>query len=93
MDDGLKRLYRLMERILTIATDGMEMERLPTEALSAHALGMGERYRANTLRLMLEGGLLEGRLVEDEKKSAINISPTLDGLEYLEKLRKRLRNA
>ena len=49
--------------------------------------------RETFLRLMLEGGLLEGWLVEDEKKTAINISPTLDGLEYLEKLRKRLRNA
>lgn len=93
MDESTKRLYRLMQRILVIAIEGMELPRLPQGMLSAEALGVSEALRANTLRMMVKGGLLEGRLIEGAvEMAAINIQPTLDGLEWLEYLREKLKN-
>ena len=94
LDEDARRIYELMRRILSIVAKGMELERLPQWAVSAEELGVGEALRANVLRMMVKGGLLEGRLIEGrDELAAINLQITLDGLEWLEGLREKLGKA
>ena len=92
MDANLRKLYQLMQQILIITIEGMELERLPQGMVSAEALGVSEYFRANVLRMMYEGGLIEGRLIEGRELAAINLQPTLEGLEWLEYIREKLKS-
>ena len=65
---------------------------ITVETPKAEALGVSNALRANVLRMMFNGGLLEGRLIEGKELLAINVSPTLDGLQCLEWIREILRN-
>ena len=92
MEKSVRELWKLIQRILVIAVEGMDEERLPPERLTAEALGVSNALRANVLRMMFNGGLLEGRLIEGKELLAINVSPTLDGLQCLEWIRELLRD-
>jgi len=92
MDANLRKLYQLMQQILIITIEGMELERLPQGMVSAEALGVSEYFRANVLRMMHEGGLIEGRVIEGRELAAINLQPTLEGLEWLEYIREKLKS-
>ncbi len=92
MDANLRKLYQLMQQILIITIEGMELERLPQDMVSAEALGVSEHFRENVLRMMHDGGLIEGRLIEGRELAAINLKPTLEGLEWLEYIREKLKS-